>query len=45
MWSPAFTSARIDVVIAAMPEENKSAASVPSSSAMAFSAAVFVGLP
>jgi hypothetical protein len=44
MWSPAFTSERIEVVIAAMPEENSSAASVPSSSAMAFSATVLRGI-
>ncbi len=41
---PLLTSARIDVVIAAMPEENRSAASVPSSSAIADSATVCVGI-
>jgi len=41
----AFTSERIEVVIAAIPEENNRAASAPSSSAMAFSTTVLVGLP
>ncbi len=45
MWSPAFTSASTVLVIAAMPDENTSAASVPSNSAIAFSTTVWVGLP
>ena len=45
MWSPLFTSARIDVVIADIPDANSSAASVPSNSAIADSATVCVGFP